>query len=150
MNPVDPDLKPVVPPAGSPDDPARPLRAPEAMEAPPAARWAMPAPAITPAVPAAWTKTVWLEHALVVDGVTLSAITMRRPTGADVAELMEQDEDEATLPLRLRAWICGVHPAVFTALWADDSERVAEAIVPFLPIAVLDIEKLRAPAAASG
>lgn len=141
------DMKPIVPPAGSPDDPAAVLRAPEAGSPAPAARWAIPVPAITTAVPAAWTKTVPLDHALVVDGVTLDAITMRRPTGADIAGLVEQDPDETSLPTRVRAWICGVHPAVFVALWADDSERVAEAIVPFLPTAVLDIERLLAEAA---
>lgn len=142
------DMKPIVPPAGSPDDPGRPLREAEAAVQERVARWAIPAPAITAAVPDAWTKTVPLDHALVVDGVTLDAITMRRPTGADIAELIEQDPDETSLPSRVRAWICGVHPAVFVALWADDSERVAEAISPFLPTAVLDIERLLAEAAA--
>jgi hypothetical protein len=150
-NPADPALKPVVPPAGSPDDPARPLRAPSAEPVATAASWAAPAPDIRPAVPEAWSTTVPLEHALLVDGQNLAVIAIRRPTGADVAELMEQDPDEATLPVRLRARICGVHPAVFAALWADDSERVAEAIGPFLPTAVLDIEAALAlaPAAAS-
>lgn len=143
------DMTPILPPTGSPDDPAAGPRAPEAAATAPVATWAIPAPVIAPAVPAAWTKTVSLDHALIVDGVTLSSVTIRRPTGADVAELMEQDPDEGTLPLRLRAWICGVHPAVFTKLWADDSERVAEAIVPFLPTAVREIERDQEPAEAS-
>lgn len=146
--PFDPDFKPVVPPPGSPDDPARPLRAPECEPAAEAAWWE-PAPTIAPAVPAAWTATVPLEHPLLVDGQTLAAISMRRPTGADVSELMEQDPTEATLPIRLRAWICGVHPAVFAALAADDSERVAEALRPFLPRAILALEEDLAQEAAS-
>ena len=104
---------------------------------------------IAPALPAAWTATVPLDHPLLVDGQTLAAISMRRPTGADVAELMELDPTEATLPTRLRAWICGVHPAVFAALAADDSERVAEALRPFLPRAILAIEEDLAQEAAS-
>lgn len=147
-NPFDPDFKPVVPPPGSPDDPARPLRAPEAEPAA-TATWTSPAPSIVPADPAAWTATVPLALALTVNGERLGAITMRRPTGADIAELLEQDQNETTLPLRLRAWICGVHPAVFAALWADDSERVADAIAPFLPRAILDLEEALAPDEAS-
>lgn len=98
------------------------------------------APEIRPANPAAWKATVPLEHPLLVDGVPLDAITIRRATGADVAELMEEDPREATLPTRLRARICGVHPAVFGALAADDAERVAEASGPFLPRVVRAIE----------
>lgn len=146
-NPIDPDLKPIVPPPGSPDDPARGQREPEA---PPASSptWTAPAPVIVPADPAAWSIKLPLEHALLVDGETLDAIIIRRPTGADVAELMEEDPDEQTLPMRLRARICGVHPAVFSALWVDDSERVADACRPFLPRAMLAIEADQAAVAA--
>jgi hypothetical protein len=130
----EPDLSPVKPYPGYPG------LAPA--DATPAARPDYGrAPEIAPAVPEAWSKTVPLDHALIVDGENLAVITIRRPTGADIAELMEQDPDETTLPTRLRALICGVHPAVFAALAADDSERVADALVPFLPRAILALEE---------
>lgn len=142
----DPDFDPIVPPPGAPDQ-LGVARAPATEPTASSVRWSTPAPEIRPANPDAWSTTVPLEFPLVVDGDTLEAITIRRPTGADIAELMEEDETEATLPVRLRARICGLHPAVFGALWTDDSERVADACRPFLPRAILDIEA--APAAES-
>lgn len=132
----EPDLSPVKPYPGYPGL--------AAADATPAARSVLGygrTPKIAPAVPEAWSKNVPLDHALLVDGENLAVITIRRPTGADIAELMEQDPDETTLPIRLRALICGVHPAVFAALAADDSERVADALVPFLPRAILALEE---------
>ncbi|PZU93131.1 MAG: hypothetical protein DI527_07750 [Chelatococcus sp.] len=137
-NKHDPDLDPIVPPPGAPDRIGVARSAPAGASA--AVVASAPAPVIAPADPAAWSTTVQLDHALLVDGERLDAVTLRRPTGADIAELMEHDPNEATLPTRLRARICGVHPAVFGAMWPDDSERVAEAARPFLPRAILDIE----------
>lgn len=136
--PHDPDFDPIRPPPGAPDQLGVVRAAPAA--SPAAAVASIPAPTIRPAVPDNWWTTVELEHPLLVDGANLAVVTVRRPTGADIAELMEQDPNEATLPIRLRARICGIHPAVFGAMWADDSERVAEASRPFLPRAILDIE----------
>ncbi|TCR70532.1 phage tail assembly protein [Bosea sp. BK604] len=137
----EPDLSPVKPyPGFAAAAEPTPARSPAV---------AVTQPDIRPADPAAWSRTVPLDHALVVGGERLDAITMRRPTGADIAELLEEDSDELSLPVRLRARICGVHPAVFGALWADDSERVAEAVAPFLPRAVLDLEAALEPAGAS-
>lgn len=147
--PHDSDFDPIEPPAGAPDQLGL-VRTPAPPPGAAPTAWSMPAPEIRPASPAAWSTTVPLEHALLVDGMTLAAITIRRPTGADIAELMEEDETEATLPMRLRARICGVHPAVFAAMWADDSERVAEASRPFLPSAILDIEAEMAAASEAG
>jgi len=129
-----PDLSPVKPYPGYAEAAAQ--------ETAPAAAFVFPdAPEIRPANPGAWSTTVPLDHPLVVDGQTLGSISIRRATGADIAELMEEDPREATLPMRLRALISGVHPAVFGALSADDSERVAEALRPFLPRAVVAIEE---------
>jgi len=132
----EPDLSPVKPYPGYAEAMAEGVAA--ALDA----SFAFPgAPEIRPANPGAWSTTVPLDHPLVVEGQTLGSISIRRATGADIAELMEEDPREATLPARLRALICGVHPAVFGALSADDSERVAEALRPFLPRAVVAIEE---------
>ena len=144
--PHDPDFDPIIPPSGAPDT----LGAVRAQAQDPAAAamaWSTPAPEIRPADPAAWSTTVRLEFPLVVDGVKLDTISIRRPTGADIAELLEEDENEATLPKRLQARICGQHPAVFAAMWADDVERVAAAARPFLPRVVL--EQLEEPETAN-
>ncbi|MGY6246704.1 phage tail assembly protein [Bosea thiooxidans] len=140
----EPDLSPVKPYPGYPG-----LAAAEATPAAGPGLGFGRTPEISPAVPEAWSTTVPLEHALLVDGENLAVIAIRRPTGSDIAELMEQDPDEATLPIRLRARICGVHPAVFAALAADDSERVADALVPFLPRAILALEEALARDGAS-
>jgi hypothetical protein len=137
--PHDPDFDPIRPQAGAPDQ----LGVVRGQAPEPAAGtidWSVPAPEIRPADPAAWSITVPLDFPLVVDGVRLAEITVRRPTGADIAELMEESPDEASLPGRLRVRICSIHPAVLAAMWPDDSERVAEASRPFLPRAILDIE----------
>ncbi|MGO4735990.1 phage tail assembly protein [Bosea sp. 2KB_26] len=149
--PHDPDFDPIRPPPGSPDQLGVP-REPPHFWIDPAANTAAdlangrltvsfgPAPHVAPADPSAWSNTVPLDHEMIVDGKKVAAITIRRPTGNDVAELLMEDDNEATLPLRLRARICGHHPAVFGALWADDAERVAAACRPFLPRAILAIE----------
>lgn len=135
--PHDPDFDPIKPYPGAPDALGAvraPAEAPAAIGAP---AWSAPAPEIRPAEPAAWSITVALEFPLLVDGVPLKEVAIRRATGADIAELMEDDDTEATLPQRLQARICDLHPAVFAAMWADDVERVAAAARPFLPRAVL-------------
>ena len=124
----EPDLSPVKPYPGFEAAAATPAAA----NAAPA--WSAPAPEIRPADPTHWSVVVPLEFPLLVDGVRFA---IRRATGADIAELMEDDDTEATLPLRLQARICGLHPAVFAAMWADDVERVAAAARPFLPRAAL-------------
>ena len=156
----DPDFDPIRPPPGAPDQ----LGVPRST----ARAWIDPAanstediasgrltinfavPVIRPAVPSEWEAIVKLDCPLLVDGLALTEIHIHRPTGAEIAELMEEDPDEATLPVRLRARICGIHPAVFGEMWPDDSERVAEACRPFLPRAILDIEAALAAESASG
>jgi len=78
----EPDLSPVKPYPGYPGL--------SAAEATPAARSVSGygrLPEIAPAVPEAWSTNVPLEHALLVDGENLAVITIRRPTGADIAPI---------------------------------------------------------------
>lgn len=128
-----PDLTPVKPYPGFEAAASTPAATPAAVPA-------RKRPVIEPAEPQDWIKTVPLEFPLTVDGEKLATITMRRPTGADLSALLEDDPDEDTLPKRLRAHICGVHPDVLAALWIDDAERVAATSAPFLPSAHPDRE----------
>ncbi|WP_336812222.1 phage tail assembly protein [Bosea sp. MMO-172] len=158
--PHDPHFDPIRPPPGAPDQLGVAREPPRAWIDPAAnsdediangkLTISFSVPVIRPADPTAWEKVVPLDFPLLVDGAALTEIHIRRPTGADIAELMEESSDEETLPARLYARICGVHPAVFGALWPDDSERVAEAARPFLPRAILDIEAAQRAESASG
>jgi hypothetical protein len=125
----DPDLEPIKPPAG-----AEPI---------PASRSVPRRPVIVPAEPRKWSTTILLDHPITVDGVLLDTITARMATGADISELMIEDDDETSLNLRVRARICGVHPDVLAhGLSATDVEKVAAACRPFLPASLLALEEV--------
>lgn len=124
----DPDLEPIRPPAG-----AEPFAA---------ARLGPRRPVIAPAEPRLWSTTVPLAFPVTVDGVLLDSVTVRMATGADISELMIEDDDEGSLNLRVRARICGVHPDVLTGLAATDSEKVTAACRPFLPAGLLALEEV--------
>lgn len=124
----DPDLDPIKPPAGAepiPTSPSGPRR-----------------PVIAPAEPRRWSTVIALDFPVLVDGVRLDAITARMATGADISELMIEDDDETSLNLRVRARICGVHPDVLTGLAATDAEKVTAACRPFLPAGLLALEEI--------
>ena len=127
----DPDLDPIVPPAGAAPIPTAPTSPRRRVE-------------IEPAEPRLWQVTVPLELPVLVDGVLLDAITVHRPTGRDVADLLIEDDDEGSLNQRVRARMCRVHPDVLVGLWADDSEKVAAACRPFLPRTLAVMEAIDA------
>lgn len=116
----DPDLDPIKPPA-------------EVKAATPAAVVAAARPVITPADPRLWSTVVPLTLPLMVDGELLSEVVAHRPSVGDIAALLIEDGDERSLPFRLRARMCRLHPDVLASLWADDGEAVAAACRPFLP-----------------
>lgn len=135
MKIVDPDMTPVKPYEGAPDQPGVVRR--EAT----APRHVYPdAPQIKPADPAQWGSVIPLAHPLMIDGERLEQISVRRLTGEDVVILIMEDDDDLTLPKRARARACGVHPAVLDALSADDAEEVSVRLLPFLPSMLLDAE----------
>lgn len=107
----------------------------------PAGGDASDAPEILPADPAQWAEIVPLAFPLLVDGVRLDSITLRRLTGRDVADLIIADDAGVSLNLRARAAIAGVHPAVLESLEASDGEKVAAACRPFLPAAIAAYER---------
>jgi hypothetical protein len=94
---------------------------------------ARPAPAIAPADPAQWGAVHTLAYPLIVDGERLERVTIRRLTVGDIAGLLIEDDSEATINLRARALACGLHPAVFAALAAEDGQALAMLTRPFLP-----------------
>jgi len=130
----DPDMTPVRPYDGAPDQLGVVRREAAAPQGYP------DAPEIRPANPAQWGAVVPLAHPLMVDGKLLDRISVRRLTGEDITSLVMDDPDEATLPRRARALACGVHPALFAALSADDAEEVGAALRPFLPSYLLVAE----------
>jgi hypothetical protein len=93
-------------------------------------------PVITPANPQDWSTTVPLQFPLVVDGVTVTALTLRRLTARDVADLVIDGFEGISLNAAARAKVCGVDPDVLEALAAADAEVLLGAIGPFLPPAV--------------
>ncbi|MFD2676087.1 phage tail assembly protein [Camelimonas lactis] len=127
----DPDMTPVRPYDGAPDQLGVVRREAAAPQGYP------DAPEIRPANPAQWGAVVPLAHPLMVDGKLLDRISIRRLTGEDVVTLIMEDGDDATLPQRARARAAGVHPAVLEALSADDAEEVSTRLRPFLPSSLL-------------
>lgn len=132
-NAFDPDLTPIRPYAGSPDDPAAPRQA--AAQAGRRGR-----PVVLPAEPRLWSVEVALELPVTVDGVPLDTVTVRRLTGDDIAELLLEDDEEETLGMRARARMCGLDVTVLRALAADDTQRVVAACRPFFPRLLADGE----------
>lgn len=135
MNTADPDMMPVRPYAGAPDQLGVVRR-----DGPTPRQGYPDAPKIAPADPGLWGTVVPLAHPLTVDGELLDKISIRRLTGEDVVTLIMEDDNDLTLPKRARARACAVHPAVLDALSADDAEEVSARLLPFLPSMVLDAE----------
>lgn len=131
----DPDLDPIIPPPG-----AEILAA----EAAPVRL----GPKVEPAEPRTWETTFDLAFPLMVDGERLDRLTIRRLTGQQVAELILEDDDAASLNVRVRAAMAGVHPAVIAGLEADDAEAFVTKCRPLLPAALARLEEqIRADAA---
>jgi hypothetical protein len=126
--------------AGAPDPDLQPVAAAQAFLAgqQPATRRA---PVITPADPAGWSTQVTLTHPLLVDGERLDTITVRRLTVGDIARLNIETDDEQTLNLMARAAACGLDPAVWQSLSADDGLKLEAVIRPFLPAALVQSEE---------
>ncbi|CAM5764762.1 phage tail assembly protein [Bosea minatitlanensis] len=133
--PPDPDLKPIVPPPGSPDDPARHAAAVAA------APGVSARPRIEPADPRAWSTSLTLKHPLIVDGERLEEVTIRRLTGADVGELVLGGAADTSLNVLARARMAGLHPDVIEAFSADDGEAFAAACRPLLPASLVALEE---------
>jgi hypothetical protein len=132
MSPI--DMKPIVPPAGSPDDPAGGPRA--LQTAPESGR-----PRIAPAEPRTWSTTIKLLHPLLVDDVRLEEVRVRRLTGGDVGELLLGGADDASLNVLARALMAGLHPDVIAAFSADDGEAFVAACRPLLPASLVALEQ---------
>lgn len=130
----DPDLIPVKPYDGAPDQ-LGVVRRDAA-----GTRGYADAPQIAPAEPGQWGALVPLKHPLLVNGERLDQIAIRRLTGEDIVALIMEDDDEQSLPKRARARAAGVHPAVLDALSADDAAEVSDRLLPFLPSMLLDAE----------
>jgi hypothetical protein len=107
-----------------------------------AGRRSEPRPTITPADRSRWEITVALRYPLIVDGVELSSLTLRRLSAKALMDIIMVDDREESVNRRARAAIAGIHPDVLDALDADDAVEVADAIRPFLPRALLGAEAL--------
>jgi hypothetical protein len=147
-------------PALPPDPELAPVAAAQAFlaaqaQAAAAAPHPAPGPVIRPARPEQWQTVVTLAHPLEVDGAVIAALTIRRITAGQLADLIMADDGEESLNRRARALIAGVHPDVLDALDPDDAVAVMEAIRPFLPRALraaetTEMELLAAAAARAG
>lgn len=99
-------------------------------------------PEIAPADPSRWEVTVSLRFPLLVDGVEVTNLTLRRLSAKALMDIIMADDREESVNRRARAAIAGIHPDVLDALDADDAVEVADAIRPFLPRALLGAEAL--------
>ena len=140
--PPDPDLKPVPAAQAHLDALAQPAAAPAPLRA-------VSGPVITPADPDRWSTVVPLAYPLVVDGVRIDQLTLRRLPAREMTDLLMDDDEIESLNRRARAAIAGVHPDVLDALEADDAVEVMAAIRPFLPRALQGAELLELTAAAA-
>lgn len=140
--PPDPDLRPVAAAQAHLD---AQTRSPEKA----AAATAAPGPVVAPAEPDRWSKIVPLSYPLMVDGLRLEQLTLRRLPARVLTDLLMEDDESESLNRRARAAIAGVHPDVLDALEADDAVEVAAAIRPFLPRALQGAELLELTAAAA-
>jgi Phage tail assembly chaperone proteins, E, or 41 or 14 len=122
--PHDPDLEPV---------PAAKAAMAAAARVTPTVAPTASSPVIRPVHPDRWERTVPLDHPLFVDESRIDGLRLRMLTGADIARLVMEEDDDHSLNVRARALVAGVHPALFEALSGPDFERVADAIRPFLP-----------------
>jgi hypothetical protein len=130
--PHDPDLEPV-PAARAAIEAATPTQSaqmPEVVER-------RPRPVIAPARPEDWSQIVVLQFPLLVDGVLLDTLVLRRITARDVADLVMDGLEGVSLNAAARALVAGVHVDVLENLAASDAEAVLGIIGPFLPPAVI-------------
>lgn len=140
--PPDPDLKPVAAAQAHLDALAQPAAAPPPLRA-------APGPVIAPAEPDRWSTVVTLVYPLVVDGVRIEQLTLRRLPARQMTDLLMEGDEAESLNRRARAAIAGVHPDVLDALEADDAVEVMAAIRPFLPRALQGADLLELTAAAA-
>lgn len=95
------------------------------------------------------TKTVALEWPLVVDGVEVTHVTLRRLTGGEVAAFMkavqEQDKDSPN-PMWPNV---DVSQEVYDAFDDDDRLKVDEAAMDFLPRRLRQVAELGSGTGAS-
>jgi Phage tail assembly chaperone proteins, E, or 41 or 14 len=122
----------------------------EAAAQKPQERERAPIPSIRPVFPDRWEATIPLGFPIIVDDIRLDGLHLRMITGADIARLVMQEDDDFSLNVRARAMVAGVHPAVFDALAGPDYERVAEAIRPFLPPSLVAADDRAAEALLEG
>jgi hypothetical protein len=127
--PPDPDLEPVaaaraamaaLDAAATPAGPRRPL--------------------VRRADPDRWQTVVPLSMPLLVDEERLDSLTLRCLTGQELVEVLMAPEDGASLNIRVRAAMAGVHWLVLAEMAATDAERVAAAARPFLPPSLVEAE----------
>ena len=78
-------------------------------------------------------KTIDLDWPVVVDGVTIEAVTLRRLTGGEVAELQEGIERDGNDDNAMIAQFADQPVQVINALDQDDCEKLKEATFDFLP-----------------
>ena len=139
-----------------------PSAAPDAsapVAAVPAALGAIPAPAVKPEPPRfvggrLRVLEVELDYPLEYDGVLFEAITLRRPTSAEVGRYFERlaevavSDPDAILyfPVFTLADGAEVPGAVLEALDPDDRERVMELAEDFLPGRLLRFRDAQRPA----
>lgn len=127
----------VVPPPGSPDDPAIPRVRPGLEQAPPTQ-----GPALVTFADLARRETIVpLTHPVLIAGEaeTRHEIRVRRLTGQELYDLILQGSPEA-LGRRVRARMTNTPVGAIEQLDADDTQAVSEAIGPFLPAAIRSLE----------
>ncbi|QFR32371.1 phage tail assembly protein [Ancylobacter sp. TS-1] len=132
--PIDstPQITPVKPPPGSPNDPARagaPME--EAAEAPARPKVAGPAVAVLDFV-AGREHTVTLRWPFVLDGITHSEVRIRRLTTEQVRQVIGVGEQSVDL-YSAYALMTGLPPQVLRGLDAEDGLEVTEVCSDFLP-----------------
>jgi len=78
-------------------------------------------------------KSIDLDWPLLVDGVTVEAISLRRLTGGEVADLQERMVADGGTDAAMCAQFADQPATVLCALDQDDLEKVKEAVFDFLP-----------------
>lgn len=126
----------VVPPAGSPDDPATPRAQPAAV----GPRGPAAPPIMAFALPDLRRTIVPLNHPVTIEGLLHEEIRVERLTGAQLLALTMDERAEASLSERVRAVMTGLPVGGIGRLDADDAQAVLAAIRPFLPAAIRSLE----------
>lgn len=78
-------------------------------------------------------KVIDLEFPFKLDGVVISAVTIRRLTVAEVSEVVDRRSDEDALGYQLFSAMTGLPVPVLRGLIDDDGTAVTEACFHFLP-----------------